>query len=93
MAPSKGMEQAAKEASLQLQRLEADVVFFMPEWLDNGKDLLPYMEDIFRLIGLPGRRIRILQRPLRFRQLWIPACVWGFATNPQVLDQRLGCDT
>ena len=93
LAPSKGMEQAAKEASLQLQRLEADVVFFMPEWLDNGKDLLPYMEDIFRLIGLPGRRIRILQRPLRFRQLWIPACVWGFATNPQVLDQRLGCDT
>lgn len=93
LAPPEGMEQAAQDASRHVQELEANVVFFMPQWLDNGKDLLPYMEEIFSLIGLPARRIRILQRPLRFRQLWIPACAWGFATNPQVLDQRLGCDT
>ena len=93
LAPGEGMERPAQEASQQLRQLNADVVFFMPEWLDNGKDLLPYMEEILCLLGLPASRIRILQRPLRFRQLWIPACVWGFATNPQVLDQRLGCDT
>ena len=93
LAPGEGMERPAQEASQQLRQLNADVVFFMPEWLDHGKDLLPYMEDILCLLGLPASRIRILQRPLRFRQLWIPACVWGFATNPQVLDQRLGCDT
>ncbi len=93
LAPGAGMERPAQEASQQLQQLDADVVFFMPEWLDNGKDLLPYMEEILGLLGLPARRIRILQRPLRFRQLWIPACVWGFATHPQTLDQRLGCDT
>jgi hypothetical protein len=93
LAPGEGMERRAQEASQQLQQLNADVVFFMPEWLDNGKDLLPYMEEILCLLGLPASRIRILQRPLRFRQLWIPACVWGFATDSQVLDQRLGCDT
>jgi hypothetical protein len=93
LAPGEGMESSAQDASQQLQQLNADVVFFMPEWLDNGKDLLPYMEEILGLLGLPARRIRILQRPLRFRQLWIPACVWGFATHPQTLDQRLGCDT
>jgi hypothetical protein len=87
------MERPAQDASQLLQHLDADVVFFMPEWLDNGKDLLPYMEEILALLGLPARRIRILQRPLRFRQLWIPACVWGFATHPQTLDQRLGCDS
>jgi len=93
LAPGEGMERPAQQASQQLRQLNADVVFFMPEWLDNGKDLLPYMEEILCLLGLPASRIRILQRPLRFRQLWIPACVWGFATNPQVLDQRLGFDT
>lgn len=93
LAPGEGMERPAQDASQLLQHLDADVVFFMPEWLDNGKDLLPYMEEILALLGLPARRIRILQRPLRFRQLWIPACVWGFATHPQTLDQRLGCDS
>lgn len=93
LAPEEGLEGAAKEASATLRELEADVYFFMPKWLDQGKDLLPYMEEILALIRLPARRIRILERPLRFRQLWIPACVWGFASNAAVLDQQLGCDS
>ncbi|MFM7464334.1 MAG: glycosyltransferase 61 family protein [Cyanobium sp.] len=87
------MEGPAQEAASKLQQLQAAVVFFMPPWLDQGKDLLPYMEEILSLLRLPSGRIWILQSPLRFRHLLIPASVWGFGTKPQVLDQRLGCDT
>lgn len=93
LAPAEAMEGPAKEASLQLQQIEGDVVFFMPKWIDPGKNLLPYMEEIFAMLGLPARRIRILQQPQRFRHLLIPACVWGFGTNSEEMDQRLGCDT
>ena len=93
LAPIEGMEGPAQESARLLQQLQADVVFFMPPWLDQGKDLLPYMEAILSLLRLPAGRIWILQRPLRFRHLLIPASVWGFGTKPQDLDQRLGCDT
>ena len=65
LAPLAGLEGPAKEAALRLQQLEGDVVFFMPRWLDEGKTLLPYMEEILGLLHLPASRIRILQRPLR----------------------------
>ncbi len=93
LAPTEAMDGAAKAASLRLQELDADVYFFMPKWVDEGKSLLPYMEEILALIGLPAQRIRIIQAPLRFRQLLLPACVWGFGSDPGALDQRLGCDT
>lgn len=92
LAQVEATEGAARDACRRLQELEADVVFFMPTWLDNGKDLLPYMREILCLLGLPASRIRILQNPLRFRQLLIPACVWGFSSDQQTLDRSLGCD-
>lgn len=93
LAPLADLEGPAKEAALRLQQLEGDVVFFMPRWLDEGKTLLPYMEEILGLLHLPASRIRILQRPLRFRELWIPACVWGFGSDARAVDRQLGCDS
>lgn len=93
LAPPVGLDPVAEEAALQLQQVEGDVAFFMPPWLDQGKNLLPYMEEIFSLLHLPARRIRIIERPLLFRRLLIPAAVWGFGTDPRALDQHFGCDT
>lgn len=93
LAPLEGLEGAARQAAERLQQVEGDVVFFMPRWLDEGKQLLPYMEEILALLRLPARRIRILRGPLRFRELLIPACVWGFGSDVQALDRHLACDS
>lgn len=93
LAPLAGIDGSALEATRRLQEVEGDVVFFMPRWLDRGKDLLPYMQEIFALLGLPISRIKILQRPLRFQRILIPASVWGFDADARVIDQCLGCDS
>lgn len=93
LAPLEGLAGPAREAALRLQQLEGDVVFFMPPWLDQGKELLPYMEEILALLRLPASRIRILQRPLRIRQLLIPAPAGGFGLDPQAVDRSLGFDS
>ncbi|MEB3185059.1 MAG: glycosyltransferase 61 family protein [Cyanobacteriota bacterium] len=93
LAPSAGMASPAREVAERLRELEAEVVFFMPKWPAPGNTLAPYMEEILALLRLPAGRIRILDRPLRFRQLLIPASLWGFALPARELDQHLGCDS
>jgi hypothetical protein len=44
----------------RLQSEGGEVVFFMPHWLDGGKDLPPYMAEVLTGLGLPFERIRIL---------------------------------
>jgi hypothetical protein len=70
-----------------------DVYFFMPTWLDSGKDLLPYMREILAGLGLPELRIRIMVEPLVFSRLLVPAQVWGFDLDAGAVDQQLGCDS
>lgn len=65
----------------------------MPPWLETGKDLLPYMAEILSGLGLPPDRIRILERPIRFRHLLIPVQSWGFSWDRQAWDAHLGCDS
>jgi hypothetical protein len=93
LGPEANMEQSAREASARLRQSGADVYFFMPRWLDTGKDLLNYMEAILASLGLAADRVRIMERPLRFRRLLVPAVLWGFNMEPQALDRQLGCDT
>jgi len=45
------------------------------------------------MLRLSAGRIRIMDRPLRFRQLLIPASLWGFALQARELDHHLGCDS
>jgi len=83
----------AQEARLRLQQQNANVYFFMPTWLDGGKDLLPYMAEILAGLGLPANRIRILDRPIRFQHLLIPVQSWGFLWDRQAWNAYLGCDS
>lgn len=93
LAPPGSLADPAREVSARLQRLEAEVVFFMPKWPAPGEDLLPYMQEILSFLHLPAQRIRILDRPLRFSQLFIPSSAWGFAVPASSLDHQLGCDS
>jgi hypothetical protein len=93
LGPTDSMELPAREASAMLKQSGADVYFFMPRWLDAGKDLPNYMEAILASLGLAADRVRIMERPLRFRRLLVPAAVWGFNMDSQSLDHQLGCDT
>jgi hypothetical protein len=93
LAPTGAMASHVQEVSERLQRLEAEVVFFMPKWPAPGEDLLPYMQEILSFLRLPADRIRILERPLRFSKLFIPAFAWGFAVPASSLDDQLGCDS
>jgi len=70
-----------------------DVYFFMPTWLDSGKDLLPYMREILAGLGLAKERIRIITEPLVFSRLLVPAQLWGFDLDALAIDQRFGCDS
>lgn len=85
--------QASQEACRRLQNGGLDVYFFMPTWLDSGKDLLPYMRDILVGLGLAEARIKIMSEPLVFSRLLVPAQVWGFDLDARAVDQRLGCDS
>lgn len=76
-----------------LQALKPDVYFFMPTWLDDGKDLLPYMQQILAGLGLGPQRIKIMVEPLRFSRLLIPAQAWGFDLDSVALDHHLNCDS
>ena len=84
---------ASQEVCRHLQDGGLDVYFFMPTWLDSGKDLLPYMGEILAGLGLAEARIRIMTEPLVFSRLLVPAQVWGFALDANPVDQRLGCDS
>jgi len=76
-----------------LQALQPDVYFFMPTWLDDGKDVLPYMQQILAGLGLAPERIKIMVEPLRFTRLLVPAQAWGFDLDPHALDRHLNCDS
>lgn len=76
-----------------MQDQEFDVYFFMPTWLDSGKDLLPYMQEILAGLGLAEERILIITEPLVFARLLVPAQLWGFDLNSLAIDQRFGCDS
>lgn len=65
----------------------------MPTWLDDGKDLLPYMQQILAGLGLGPQRIKIMVEPLRFSRLLIPAQAWGFDLDSVALDHHLNCDS
>jgi hypothetical protein len=84
---------ASQEICRDLRDGGLDVYFFMPTWLDSGKDLLPYMRKILAGLGLPELRIRIMVEPLVFSRLLVPAQVWGFDLDAGAVDQRLGCDS
>jgi len=81
------------ELCAELRQQPLAVVFFMPIWADDGKDLLPYMREVLLGLGLAPERIRIIDRPLLCRRLLIPTPVWGFRLDQGRLDQQLGCDT
>lgn len=76
----------------RLQLEEGDVVFFMPHWLDGGKDLPPYMAEVLTGLGLPIERIRILVDATHLRHLLIPAQCWGFDFDQSAWNDHLGCD-
>jgi hypothetical protein len=83
----------AQAARSRLQQQNANVYFFMPTWLDCGKDLLPYMAEILAGLGLRSDRIRILDRPIRFQHLLIPVQSWGFLWDREAWNAYLGCDS
>lgn len=83
----------SQEICRDLQVRALDVYFFMPQWLDQGKDLLPYMKQILEGLGLDPERIRVIVNPVIFRTLLVPAQVWGFDLKPGPLDQVIGCDS
>ena len=93
LGPLAAMPPHLREAAEQLQSLEARVCFFMPPWLDRGKDLLPYMEEIMASLGLAAERVLILAAPRRFERMLIPFQAWGFQLDQNSLDQRYGCDS
>ncbi|AFY29234.1 glycosyltransferase family 61 protein [Cyanobium gracile] len=76
----------------RLQAEGGDVVFFMPHWLDDGKDLPAYMAEVLTGLGLPIERIRILVEPAHLRHLLIPAQCWGFRFDQPAWNEELGCD-
>ena len=84
---------ASQDVCRRLQDQDLDVYFFMPTWLDSGKDLLPYMREILVGLGLAEGRIRIITEPLVFSRLLVPAQLWGFDLDAQAIDQRFGCDS
>lgn len=79
-------------ARRRLQAEGGDVVFFMPRWLDGGKDLPAYMAEVLTGLGLPADRIRILVEPTHLRHLLIPAQCWGFDFDQPAWNEQLGCD-
>lgn len=76
----------------RLQTQKGDVVFFMPHWLDGGKDLPAYMAEVLTGLGLSIERIRILVDTTQVRHLLIPAQCWGFNIDQPVWNEHLGCD-
>lgn len=76
----------SREVCGALRDQQLDVYFFM------AKGLLPYMQEILAGLGLGSERIRIMTKPLLFRQLLVPAQAWGYNTDGYLHDQRLGCD-
>jgi hypothetical protein len=85
--------QISRDTCKALQDQGLDVYFFMPTWLDSGKDLLPYMREILAGLGLAEERIRIIAEPLVFSRLLVPAQIWGFDLEALAIDQRFGCDS
>jgi hypothetical protein len=83
----------SREICRYLQAQPGDVYFFMPPWLDQGKELLPYMKQILEGLGLDQRRIRVIVKPVIFRKLLVPAQAWGFDIPTATLDQQLRCDS
>jgi len=83
----------SQEICSYLQAQALDVYFFMPPWLDHGKELLPYMLQILEGLGLDRQRIRVIVEPVIFSTLLVPAQVWGFDLQPGPLDQEIGCDS
>jgi hypothetical protein len=92
LGKGKAIHPVAHEARSRLQGEGADVVFFMPRWLDGGKDLPAYMAEVLAGLGLPTERIRILVGPTRLRRLLIPAQCWGFDFDQPAWNNHLGCD-
>jgi hypothetical protein len=82
-----------QRAASHLQALRSNVWFFMPPWLDEGKDLLAYMAEILAGLGLEPARVHIISEPTLFRHLLIPFQPWGFSLDPSTVDQRYGCDS
>jgi hypothetical protein len=85
-----------QSVAASLQALQSNVWFFMPPWqngLDQGKDLLAYMEEILAGLGLEPGRVRIITEPTRFRRILVPFQPWGFALNPSRVNQLYGCDS
>jgi hypothetical protein len=86
-------DQESQAVCKALKTQGLDVYFFMPIWLDSGKDLLPYMREILAGLGLVEERVRIITEPTVFSRLLVPVQVWGFDLDAGALDQRLGCDS
>jgi hypothetical protein len=82
-----------QSAAKTLQALQSNVWFFMPPWLDQGKDLLAYMEEILAGLGMEPGRVRIISEPIRFRHLLIPFQPWGFDVRPSQVEETYGCDS
>ena len=93
LASGDNSSESVKDICLTLREMEADVYFFMPRWLDDGKDLLPYMNEILAGLGLSANRIRIIDRPVRFSRLLIPAQIWGFNLSWQSIDHYFCCNS
>jgi hypothetical protein len=49
------------------------------------------MEHLLEGLGLPRERIRIMEEPIRFQHLLIPAQSWGFDFDERAWDAHLGC--
>jgi hypothetical protein len=92
LGKGKAIDPEAHGARSLLQGEGAYVVFFMPRWLDDGKDLPAYMAEVLAGLGLPTERIRILVGPTRLRRLLIPAQCWGFHFDQPAWNNHLGCD-
>ena len=86
-------QRVSQEICRRLQDGNLDVYFFMPIWLDAGKDFLPYMREILIGLGLAEERIKIITEPLVFSRLLVPAQAWGFDLDARPVDQQLGCDS
>ncbi len=87
---------AAEEVRRKVNDQGATLYFFLqsqPPWGERETDLPPYMLEILAGLGLPPDRLRILDRPVRFRHLLIPVQSWGFSWDRKVWDVYLGCDS
>ncbi len=92
LSKSKTMNALLDGTRRRLQAEHTDVVFFMPRWLDAGKDLPSYMAEVLTGLGLPTERIRIVVGPTWFRHLLIPGQCWGFDFDQTVWNKHLGWD-